>query len=175
LFCGSQLLGSQLTIVIAFLHHGQLCFSTERIIVLESVAEEFQQLLIKEAESFTVTDGVSPRIVEACREKLLDAKEKGAKFLVGKPEMMGAAKLHPTILMGLTKDMILWNEESFGPSAALFVARDDEHAIELANDSKYGLNAAIHTKDFNRAWLMTQELDFGQVHTNNMTPHDERK
>jgi acyl-CoA reductase-like NAD-dependent aldehyde dehydrogenase len=64
--------------------------------------------------------------------------------------------------------MLLRNEESFGPSAALFIARDDQHAVELANDSKYGLNAAIHTKDFNRAWMMTQELDFGQVHTNNM-------
>ncbi|KAJ5803434.1 ALDH-like protein [Penicillium pulvis] len=157
----------------AYLHHGQLCFSTERIIVLESVAEEFKKHLIKEAESFRITDGVSPRIVEACQEKLIDAKEKGATFLVGKPEKMGVAKLHPTILMGLTKSMTLWNEESFGPSAALFIARDDEHSIELANDSKYGLNAAIHTKDFNRAWVMTQELEFGQVHTNNMTPHDE--
>lgn len=170
-----KLLSNELTVAIAYLHHGQLCFSTERIIVLESVAEEFQKHLIKEAESFKITNGVSPRIVEACQEKLIDAKDKGATFLVGKPEKNGVAKLHPTILMGLTKEMTLWNEESFGPSAVLFIARDDEHAIELANDTKYGLNAAIHTKDFNRAWVMTQELEFGQVHTNNMTPHDERE
>jgi acyl-CoA reductase-like NAD-dependent aldehyde dehydrogenase len=71
--------------------------------------------------------------------------------------------------------MDLYNEEAFGPSASLFIARDDDHAIELANDSVYGLNAAIHTQNFHRAWLMTQELEFGQVHINNMTPHDERK
>lgn len=141
----------------------------------EKVASEFQDLLVKEANAFAVTNGVSDRMVESCREKLLDAEQKGATFLVGKPEKNGAAKLQPTLISGLTREMKLYNEESFGPSAAVFVARDDQHAIEIANDSQYGLNAAIHTRDFHRAWLMTRELDFGQVHINNMTVHDERK
>ncbi|KAJ5390547.1 ALDH-like protein [Penicillium cataractarum] len=157
----------------AFLHHGQLCFSTERIIVAEKVASEFRKLLLAEVESFPVTDGVSPRIVEASRQKLLDAESKGVVFLCGGTDKLSPSKLRPTILEGVTKDMDIYYEEAFGPSAALFVARDDNHAIEIANDSPYGLNAAIHTLDFNRAWQMTQELDFGQVHVNNMTPHDE--
>ncbi|PYH40098.1 ALDH-like protein [Aspergillus saccharolyticus JOP 1030-1] len=157
----------------AFLHHGQICFSTERIIVVEKVAVEFQKLLIAEAESFPVTDGVSPRIVNASQEKLLDAQKKGAIFLCGGPEKISPSKLRPTIIQGVTKEMDIYNEEAFGPSAALFIARDPEHAIEIANDSPYGLSAAIHTSDFHKAWLMTQELDFGQVHINGMTVHDE--
>lgn len=160
---------------IAFLHHGQLCFSTERIIVVDKVASEFRQLLVAEAESFPVTDGVSPRIVEASQKKLLDAETKGAVFLCGGADRLSQSKLRPTLLEGVTKDMDIYDEEAFGPSASLFIARDDNHAIEIANDSPYGLNAAIHTKDFDRAWRITQELDFGQVHVNNMTPHDERK
>ncbi|KAJ5653671.1 ALDH-like protein [Penicillium lividum] len=149
------------------------CVLGERIIVAEKVASEFRKLLLAEAESFPVTDGVSPRIVEASQQKLLDAKSKGAFFLCGGPEKLSPSKLRPTILEGVSKDMDIYYEEAFGPSAALFIAQDDDHAIEIANDSPYGLNAAIHTRNFDRAWRMTQELDFGQVHINNMTPHDE--
>ncbi|KAJ5675987.1 ALDH-like protein [Penicillium macrosclerotiorum] len=149
------------------------CVLGERIIVAEKVASEFRKLLLAEVESFPVTDGVSPRIVEASRQKLLDAEKKGATFLYGGTDKLSPSKLRPTILEGVTKDMDIYYEEAFGPSVALFVARDDDHAIEIANDSPYGLNAAIHTLDFNRAWQMTQALDFGQIHVNNMTPHDE--
>ncbi|KAJ5946429.1 ALDH-like protein [Penicillium verhagenii] len=149
------------------------CIMGERIVVAEKVASEFLKLLIAEAESFPVTDGVSPRIVEASLRKLLDAEKKGASFLCGGPEKLSPSKLRATLLQGVTKDMDIYYEEAFGPSASVFVARDDDHAIEIANDSSYGLNAAIHTQNFDRAWRMTQELDFGQVHINNMTPHDE--
>lgn len=143
--------------------------------MLESVAAEFKKLLVKEAKTFPITDSVSPSILKACLDKLKDAEEKGATFLVGKPEKQATAKLYPTIIEGLARGMTLYNQESFGPCAALFIASDEKHAIEIANDSPYGLSAAIHTKDFHRAWLVTQELEFGQVHVNNMTPHDERK
>lgn len=71
--------------------------------------------------------------------------------------------------------MDLYDQEAFGPSAALYIAQDDAHAIEIANDTQYGLNAAIHTTNLHRALEMAKELETGQVHINNMTPHDERK
>lgn len=139
------------------------------------MAPEFRKLLVAAVESFPVTDGVSPRIVEASLQKLQDAESKGAVFIAGSAEKLSFSKLRPAILEGVTKDMDIYYEEAFGPSAALFTARDDDHAIQIANDSPYGLSAAIHTRDFDRAWRMVQELDFGQIHVNNMTPHDERK
>jgi acyl-CoA reductase-like NAD-dependent aldehyde dehydrogenase len=118
---------------------------------------------------------VSPRIVEASQKKLEDARSKDATFLVGGPGFSTPSSLKPTIVLGVTREMDLYNEESFGPSAALFIARDDTHAIEIAHDNQYGLNAAIHTKNLHRALEIAKELETGQVHVNNMTPHDERK
>lgn len=71
--------------------------------------------------------------------------------------------------------MELFDEEGFGPSVSLYVARDDAHAIEIANDTAYGLNAAIHTTSMERALAVARELDTAQVHVNSMTAHDERE
>src|ERR1700761_6552432 len=160
---------------IAFLHHGQLCFSTERIIVLESVAMEFKAFLKREAEAFTATPGVSPRVVKASASKLRDAEAKGATFLAGGSDFSTNSTLKPSIIMQVTKDMALYHEEAFGPSASLFIAHDDADAIKTANDTHYGLNAAIHSKNLHRALTIAKELECGQVHINNMTLHDERK
>ncbi|KAF2772318.1 ALDH-like protein [Teratosphaeria nubilosa] len=157
----------------AFLHHGQLCFSTERIIVLEKVAPEFQELLKKEAQAFPVSSGVSARIVEASQEKLADAEKKGAKFLVGGPRFKNNSTLEPTILTNLKPDMALWDDEAFGPSVSLFIASDDAHAIDMANDSAYGLNAAVHSSNMERALAVARKIECAQVHVNSMTAHDE--
>ena len=160
---------------IAFLHHGQLCFSTERIIVLEKIAPQFQELLKQEAAHFIPGSGVAEGLVDKSKDKLVDAEKKGAKFLIGGPSYGGIASLVPTILTGVTPEMEIYHEESFGPSVALFIARDDAHAIEIANDTPYGLNAAIHSKDMGRALDVAREIECAQVHINNMTAHDERK
>jgi acyl-CoA reductase-like NAD-dependent aldehyde dehydrogenase len=113
--------------------------------------------------------------VNMSKDKLVDAEKKGAKFLIGGPSYSGIASLVPTIVTGVTPEMEIYHEESFGPSVALFIARDDGHAIEIANDTPYGLNAAVHSKNMQRALGIARELECAQVHVNNMTAHDERK
>ena len=159
----------------AFLHHGQLCFSTERVIVIESIAEKFQQQLKQVAASFTTGSGISERIINSSLEKLRDAKEKGARFLVGGLEMASKSAPKPTIPMGVTRRMEISDEEAFGPSFSLYTAKDDAEAITLANETRYGLNAAVHSTNMQHALEVAQEIDTAQVHVNSMTAHDERK
>lgn len=142
---------------------------------MQRVADQFKEVLVKQAEKFPPTHGVNARVVEASLSKLKDADSKGATFLVGGPAFVDHAALKPSVILGVTKEMEIYNEEAFGPSVSLFIARDDAHAIELANDTPYGLNAAIHTLNLHRALEIAKELEVGQVHINNMTPHDERK
>jgi acyl-CoA reductase-like NAD-dependent aldehyde dehydrogenase len=162
-----------LTSVIAFMHHGQICFSTERIIVLESVADKFIELLKLKAEGFAPGSGASGDIVRNAHDTLVDAEKKGAKFLIGGPKYTGPAELLPTIVTGVTRDMRIFDIETFGPSVSVYVVKDDEAAIEAANDSVYGLNASIHTRDMNRAINVGRQLEFGQVHVNSLTAHNE--
>ncbi|OCT50234.1 Vanillin dehydrogenase [Cladophialophora carrionii] len=157
----------------AFLHHGQLCFSTERVIVVESVAKRFQELLKQKAPNFPPGSGVSQQILGASLDKLRDAQQKGATFLVGGPEMASHSSLVPTIVTGVTKEMQVSDEEAFGPSFSLSVAKDDREAIQMANDTKYGLNAAIHSTNMQHALEVAREIDTAQIHINSMTAHDE--
>ena len=71
--------------------------------------------------------------------------------------------------------MSLFDTESFGPTVSVYVVEDDEEAITIANDSLYGLNASIHTTNMSRAIKIARRLEFGQLHINSMTTHNERK
>lgn len=159
----------------AFLNHGQLCFSTERVIVLESVAKEFQEHLKTAATGFDTGSGVSDRILESSLEKLRDAESKGAKFVIGGPERISPSALKPTILTGVTKEMTIFDDEAFSPSFSLYIAKDDKEAIEMANRTRYGLNAAVHSRDMQHALEVAQQLDTAQIHVNSLTAQDERK
>ena len=154
----------------ATLHHGQICFSTERIIVLRSVADRFQELLV---EAFEANPSAAAAVNEAgvkhAEEVLRDAQEKGEKFLLGGGiERSKAATLKPAIVMEPKSSRIV-DEETFGPSASLYVVENDEEAIKLANRSAYGLNATIHTKDLARGIKLSRELEYGQVHINSIS------
>ena len=69
--------------------------------------------------------------------------------------------------------MSLFDIESFGPSTSVYIVKDDKEAIAVANDSVYGLNASIHTTNMNRAITVARQLEFGQVHVNSLTAHNE--
>lgn len=162
----------------AFLHHGQLCFSTERIIVVQSVAEEFIKLLKDHVnKGFAGSVGYSATKVGAERAQMMlnAAVSHGASFVVGDNTFTDdtRASLKPTIITNIQKSDILSDEETFGPSATLYVVADADEAIKLANESSYGLNAAIHTRDMYKALALARQLEHGQVHINSPTTFDQ--
>lgn len=158
----------------AILHHGQICFGTERIIVQRKVAAQFQELLIKAVEKEDGGFAVHAEMAKKAQVILQDAQDKGATFLTGGPEMSSHGKgLKPSIVLvdSATKreDLKIVDEETFGPSASLYVVEDDTHAIQVANASAYGLNATIHSTNMERAIKMGRELEYGQVHVNSIS------
>jgi acyl-CoA reductase-like NAD-dependent aldehyde dehydrogenase len=155
----------------AVLHHGQICFSTERIIVLKFVAEKFQGLLVKAMEGMQGPAGsaVSSSIAAHAKDVIRDSQDKGEKVVVGGISKDGDGLcLKPTIVLN-PRDSRIVDEETFGPSASLYIVENDEEVIELANRSAYGLNATVWTRDMSRFLNMSRELEYGQVHANSIS------
>jgi len=165
----------------AFFHQGQICMSTERIVVERSVAEPFAQLLAARASALRVGDPsdpetqIGPLINEAALarvgELVEDARGNGARVLSG-GEAAGAC-YPPTVLLGVTADMRVYNEESFGPLASIVVVDGAEQAVEVANDTEYGLAAAIFSENVPAALEIAQRIESGMCHINDATVHDE--
>lgn len=156
----------------ATLHHGQLCFSTERIIVLRSVHDEFISHLKAAMHAIGPSAGqaVDEKGARHAHDMLTDAESHGADFLVGGPGYLTSTSLEPTIVTNVTDPAArIRDEETFGPSATLYVAETEDHAVAMANDSVYGLNAAVHTRSWERGLRVARRLEYGQVHLNYMT------
>ena len=145
------------------------------MIVVEAVAEKFKELLKAEAQRIPHAGAAAQlRFAKHTEELISEAVSKGATPLVGGPGFVGRSAVRPTILTGVTKDMRLFDEESFGPICSLYVVKDEEEAVQLANNSKYGLSATIHTKDMRRFIRLAAEIEVGQVGMNSMTLFEER-
>jgi acyl-CoA reductase-like NAD-dependent aldehyde dehydrogenase len=162
----------------AFLHHGQICMSTDRIIVVREIADEFSKYLVEEVKrgySEGVGFAVSPSIAKHAQLLLDEASKQGATYLVGDNRALGdtGASLNPTIVTGVKSTDRLYDEETFGPSASLYVVEDEVQAIKLANESSYGLNAAVHSRDVFSALRVARQLEYGQVNFNTITEFDE--
>lgn len=155
----------------AFIHQGQICFSTERIIVEKQVAEEFIEFLKK--QKFDAGSAIAKNISKHAHEVVEEARANGATFLLGDNSLLGDASLTPTIITGIKDTDRIRDEETFGPSATLYVVKDADEAVALANDTAYGLSATIHTKDMLKALKMAKNLDYGQVHVNTPTVYDD--
>jgi acyl-CoA reductase-like NAD-dependent aldehyde dehydrogenase len=147
----------------AFLDHGQVCMSTDRIIVVREIADEFSNDLIEEVKN-GYSDGVgfsvSSSIAKHAQLLLDDAKKQGATYFVGDNSSLGdtGASLKPTIVTNVKPSDRLYDEETFGPSASLYVVENEAEAIKLANESSYGLNAALHSKDVFSALRVAREF-----------------
>ncbi|KAF2654685.1 aldehyde dehydrogenase [Lophiostoma macrostomum CBS 122681] len=154
----------------AVLNHGQICFSTERIIVHTGVAEKFRRLIVEAMKGMDSHSGaaVSESIAQHAVDVLNDAKAKGEEFLVGGVDPSKPLTLRPTIVLQPEHSRIV-DEETFGPSASLYVVDNDDAAIALANRSAYGLNATIWSTNMERALKMAKELEYGQVHVNSIS------
>ena len=165
----------------AFMNQGQICMSTERIIVVEAIADAFIEKFAAKAGSMAAGDpreGNTPlgavvdrKTVSHVNSLIDDAVSKGAKVVAGGK---GDSVLMPaTVVAGVTTSMNLYRDESFGPVVAVIQARDAEHAIELANDSEYGLSAAVFTRDTAKGLSVARRIMSGICHVNGPTVHDE--
>lgn len=165
----------------AFMNQGQICMSTERIIVVEAVAEEFARKFAEKVGGMACGDpreGKTPlgavvdrKTVDHVNALIDDAVSKGAKVLAGGK---GESVLMPaTVVDGVTKGMNLYCDESFGPVVAMIRARDEAHAVELANDSEYGLSSAVFTRDIAKGLGIARQIRSGICHVNGPTVHDE--
>lgn len=165
----------------AFMNQGQICMSTERIIVVEAVADAFAAKFAAKARTMAagdpaagdtplgaVVDAASVAHVEAL---VADATARGAVQLTG-----GAATgvvIPATVIDKVTPAMRLYGEESFGPIVGIIRAKDEEDAIRIANDSEYGLSAAVFTRDVARGLNVARRIRSGICHVNGPTVHDE--
>ncbi|RMZ85620.1 hypothetical protein DV737_g567, partial [Chaetothyriales sp. CBS 132003] len=158
----------------AFHHAGQICMSTERIIVAASVLKEFRAHLEVAAKSLHIQQLVAVNPAEKNKKLVNDAISKGATTLFEAPniEAVNPSQLYPVVVENVTPDMQLYATESFGPTVSLYTVESDEEAIRLANNTDYGLSAAVFTRDLARGFRLAREIVSGAVHINGPTIHD---
>lgn len=165
----------------AFMNQGQICMSTERIIVVDSIADAFSEKFAAKARSMATGDpreGTAPlgavvgeKAVAHVNALIDDATAKGATLLSGGK---GDSVLMPaTVVDGVTAAMAIYRDESFGPVVGILRAKDEEDAIRLANDTQYGLSAAVFTRDIARGLRVARQIQSGMCHINGPTVHDE--
>ncbi len=165
----------------AFANSGQICMSTERIIVDEKIADEFVARLSEKARNLPLGDPregpvvlgsvVDMATVERCNGMIDDAVAKGGKLLCG-----GKAEntlIPATLIDNVTSDMRIYTDESFGPVKGIVRVNGVEEAIAAANDNDYGLAAAVFGKDVGRAMYVASRIQSGICHVNGPTVHDE--
>lgn len=165
----------------AFMNQGQICMSTERIIVVEAVADAFAAKFAAKAKSLATGDpreGTTPlgavvdrKTVDHVNSLINDATAKGATLLSG--GTADSVLMPATVVDGVTAAMNLYRDESFGPIVAMIRAKDEADAIRLANDSDYGLSASVFTKDTARGLGVARQIKSGICHVNGPTVHDE--
>ncbi|KAK5741077.1 hypothetical protein LTR17_004227 [Elasticomyces elasticus] len=164
----------------SFFHAGQVCMATERILVNRKIIDQFAEALKGATEKVYASNGEAPVLVaKATVEKnhklLSDAVSKGGKVILGDVEAKedSAYRMRPIIVSDVKKGMDLYYTESFGPSVSLIAVDNDDEAIEIANDTEYGLSGAVFTSNLGRGLKIAKQIDTGAVHINSMSIHDE--
>ncbi len=165
----------------AFMYQGQICMSTERIVADNKVADEFAEKLGKKASFLTAGNprngnvALGPLISREAAAKVdalvKDAVAKGAKLVAG--GQVDGPLINSTVLDHVTREMRIYHEESFGPVAPIVRVNGIEEAIKVANDTEYGLSAAVFGRDINRAWAVAKRIESGICHINGPTVQDE--
>lgn len=165
----------------AFANSGQICMSTERIIVDEKIADDFVARLTKKAKSLPLGDPrkgpavlgsvVDMSTVHRCNDLIDDALAQGATLLCG--SKAENTLIPATLLDHVTPSMKIYSEESFGPVKGIVRVKGVEEAIAVANDNAYGLASAVFGKDIARAMQVAKRIQSGICHINGPTVHDE--
>jgi succinate-semialdehyde dehydrogenase/glutarate-semialdehyde dehydrogenase len=156
---------------------GQTCVCANRLLVQEGVYEEFSKKLAAAVGQLRVGDGlagvtdqgplIDANAVAKVEEHIADAVSKGASVaLGGKRHALGGTFFEPTILTGMTSQMLIAREETFGPIAPLFKFQSEAQAIAMANDTEFGLAAYLYTRDLARSWRVSEAIEYGIVGLN---------
>jgi succinate-semialdehyde dehydrogenase/glutarate-semialdehyde dehydrogenase len=163
---------------------GQSCVASKRFIVVEKVAEEFLQGLKKGMGSMSLGDPLNPdtdvgplsseSAAESAAQKLDEQVQETVRADAtvvlggGRPDRKGAY-FNPTILTDVTPDMPSYDQELFGLGATVYVVKDQDEAVKLANDSSYGLGGSVYTRDPERARAVAESVDTGMMFVNQPT------
>ena len=155
---------------------GQTCVCANRILVQDGVYDDFAERFRAEVEKLDVGDGrgevqqgplIDMAAVEKVEEHISDAVDKGARVATGGARhSLGGQFFQPTVLTGVTGEMKIAHEETFGPVAPLFRFSDEAEAVTMANDTPYGLAAYFFSRDIGRCWRVAEALEYGMVGIN---------
>ncbi|TGC08982.1 NAD-dependent succinate-semialdehyde dehydrogenase [Methanolobus halotolerans] len=160
-----------------FINTGQTCIAAKRFIVMEDVAEEFTERFVEGTTDLNIGDPMDPETdigpmvrneqMLILEEQVGDAISKGAKPLIPGGRMASKGYMYsPTVLSNVSRNMKVMREETFGPVAPIITVKTEDEAIELANDSEFGLGASVWSQDRNRAMRIASELETGMVGVN---------
>lgn len=165
----------------AFMHQGQICMSADKIIVARSLYDSFLKKLVAKVQNFKPLEPddqscvigpiINDRQLDRIDRLVAQAKEQGAVIHTGGRKQ--GPFYQPTVISGVTPDMTIYREEIFGPAALVIPAESEEEAIRIANDTQYGLSAAIVTGNPVRGQMIAPRIQAGMVHINDSTVNDE--
>ena len=165
----------------AYMNSGQICMSTERIIVAEKIADAFTAKFKAKVSTLVAGDpalGKTPlgsvvdqKAADSVRALITDAVSKGGRLHEAAPA--NGTLLSAAVIDGVTPAMRIYAEESFGPVTTIVRVKDDAEAVRVANDTEYGLTSAVFSRDIARALKVAEQLDAGMCHINGATVHDE--
>ena len=160
-----------------FRNTGQTCVCTNRFIVQEGIYDQFVEKLGEAVKTLNVGNGmdeginqgplISFKALDKVKDHLADAVDRGAVIVAGgKPHKNGGTMFEPTVIGNVDTSMKMASEETFGPLAPVFKFKTEEEAIQLANDTEFGLASYFYTTDINRIWRVSEALEYGMVGIN---------
>jgi succinate-semialdehyde dehydrogenase / glutarate-semialdehyde dehydrogenase len=163
---------------------GQTCVCTNRFYVHESLHDAFVEKLAQASKRLVIGPGldkgvqlgplIDQQAIDKVEQHVQDAVAKGARVMTGgKRHSLGGTFYEPTVLAGVKKGMLITEEETFGPVAAVIPFTSESEVIQMANDSEYGLASYFYSKDISRIWRVAEALEFGMVGVNTGTISNE--
>ncbi|HEY8792399.1 MAG TPA: aldehyde dehydrogenase family protein [Gaiellaceae bacterium] len=164
-----------------FTHQGQICMSANRVLVHQDVFEDFAELFVDKVKSLPVGN---PRADDTVLGPLITAKQaQNLNDVVDQAIADGARPIlrgevngglfDPVVLLDVTPDMDVAQRELFGPVVSLIPFKDDDEAVEIANNTQFGLSGAVHTRNLDRGLELAKRVQTGMIHVNDCTIHDE--